>query len=209
MTRPTQPQINGLEFCFDLEMWGKNAHTQCHNYIMSNQELSNYLPVLTLINYGAKKLIMDGGQTNVSYFRSCQKWVGLIGLWCFDTGPKPFKEKLSCRGWMSIVDVLLRMCAHVCRCSPLSDVTYQYWFTQWLIMLMANSDLPHVIQFPSSLIHSLNIFGRSHYGTKKLIHIQFIMAVGSAAYRTYRTRGWSCNGRGSWGLCVCVCGWGV
>lgn len=59
---------------------------------------------------------MDGGQTNVSYFRSCQKWAGLIGLWCLDTGPKPFK--LTCRGWMFIVDVLLCVCAHVCQMQP-------------------------------------------------------------------------------------------
>lgn len=52
---------------------------------------------------------MDGGQTNVSYFRNCQKWVGLIGLWRLDTGPKSFKEKLSCRRWMLIIDVLLCM----------------------------------------------------------------------------------------------------
>lgn len=52
---------------------------------------------------------MYGEQTNVSYFSNCQKLVGLIGLWFLDTGPRSFKEELSCWRGMLIADILMCM----------------------------------------------------------------------------------------------------
>lgn len=55
----------------------------------------------------------------------------------------------------------------MCVCTRVSAPRYQMWhmITDWLIMLMTHSEVCHMPFSSSSLILSLNIFGRSDHGT--------------------------------------------